>query len=639
MNKILLVFVFLLFAGIKFTEGQVLTPIVDSIPTRDGKMLAADVYLPDTGKTYPVILIQTPYNRLFYRLGLPLQIGQNLNNSPYAFVIVDWRCFYGSVGACKALPERGKDGYDVIDWISKQAWSNGKVGTWGPSALGKIQYLTAKEQHPNHICAVPMVAGSQFEYQEYYPNGVFRTEYVDQLDALGYNMKTALLQHPYYDAYWQYVENANMYPEKIKIPMLLIGGWFDHNIDLMFDLFDTLVKASDPAVRDLHKFLVGPWSHNSVGKKEVGELEFPKAEGASDSFALLFFDYWLRGAKNGWPQNKKYIMNDITESYSFVQFDNISSFTKSLNFDTISLYLGLGKHLIPGGPDPTDYSIMLTYDPKNPSPTIGGPTLRADLKQGPWNIRNEVLRRDDYVLFQDINGMPKIYGLFGKPKVDLFVSSDREDTDFAIRLCLHNGDLDSTNIIVSDGIYRMRFRDGFSLSDTQSMKNGEIYKVTFELPPLFIYPNMHDLKYTYISLVVTCSNYPRFDMNLNNGEDLYTSGDTLVAYNTIYYGQSYPSRLYFEGEYYLGSIQDNDVKNDIKIYPNPAFSELTIYPRNLQPPFNYSILDLQGREVMKGEVRESGTFTLDVSGLEPQVYVLKIESNGQSLTSKIVKID
>ncbi|MBC8344262.1 MAG: CocE/NonD family hydrolase [Bacteroidetes bacterium] len=634
-KRIITLFMFVIL-GCQICHSQILNPQVDSIPMRDGKVLAADIYLPDTGQTYPVILIQTPYNRLYYRLGLPLQIGWDIINSPYAIVIVDWRCFYGSVAACKILPERGKDGYDVIDWISKQAWCNGKVGTWGPSALGKIQYLTAKEQHPNHICAVPVVAGSQFEYQEYFPNGVLRTEYVDQLDALGYHMKNTLLQHPYYDAWWQYVEAANMYPEKIKIPMLLIGGWFDHNINLMFDLFDTLVKASDPAVRDLHKFLVGPWSHNSVGKKEVGELEFTEAEGASDSFAMMFFDYWLRGAKNGWPINEKFSFYGISGNKSFLQTDNIKEFKNDNHHDTVSLYLSVNNHLAshPSGND----SILITYDPKNPSPTMGGATLRADLKQGPWSISDHVLSRNDFATFTDGSGFPKLLEILGKPKVDLFVSSDRLDTDFSVRLCLSNGyQSNYKRYIIADGIYRMRFRDGFTVSDTQSMEIGKIYKITLELP--FSFYSNHYEDADYLSLVVTSSNYPRYDANLNNGKELYASGDTLVAHNYLYFGEKYPSRLYFDGYHFLGGIEESNSKSLIKTYPIPTQNTLYIDPQKLQPPFHFSIQNLQGKEIVKGEIKNTGVFNLDVSGLEAQVYLLRVSNSNQSSVAKIIKVD
>src|ERR1044071_10143641 len=126
-NKIFLLPIFIgTFCLLSFASLAQLTPSVDSIPMRDGRKLAADVYIPAGCSSCPTILIQTPYNRLLYHSGLPLGIGLNLNSSHYIFVIVDWRCFYGSAAACVASPNRGEDGYDVIQWITQQPWSNFK---------------------------------------------------------------------------------------------------------------------------------------------------------------------------------------------------------------------------------------------------------------------------------------------------------------------------------------------------------------------------------------------------------------------------------------------------------------------------------------------------------------------------------
>jgi len=634
MKKIAFLIVSLSF--FKIQAQILLNPEVDSIVMRDGKKLAADIYLPDTLQKYPVILIQTPYNRLFYRASLPLGIGKNLKNSPYAFVIVDWRCFYGSAKACKTMPDRGKDGYDVIDWIVKQSWSNGKVGTWGASALGKIQYQTAKEQHPNHICAVPIVAGSQMEYPEYFPNGVFRTEYVDQLDALGYNMKNSLLQHPYYDVSWQYTESANMYPDKIKIPMFLIGGWFDHNIDQMFRMFDTLLKASDPGVRDFHKFLIGPWTHNSVGKKKAGELEFPEAEGKSDSFAMLFFDYWLRGAKNGWPLLSEYLLYrmDFGNKTSCVldksHYWPLLSEKSTLLLHDGSLYVSYHPNI------PKDLVRIHSYqyNPKNPSPTIGGPTLRTDLKQGPFSVGSLCKRTDNYFL-----DTIRSYGSFqtmsvnGSIDIELFVSSNRFDTDFAVRFGIID-EYKRDTIILSDGIFRMRFRNGFRTNDTSLIKPGQVYPISIKLPA--IYCEIHPPYKPF--LMISSSNSPRFDLNLNNGGALYQSGDTLTATNTIYTGKNYPSKIVFDGVVIASGIEDLE-SQIVNVYPNPAQDQIIIHLNSLSDFFNYSIIDLQGKEIMKGINQEAVTFSIDVSELKPQVYFLKLENKSNCFVKKLIKIE
>ncbi|MFZ9028746.1 MAG: CocE/NonD family hydrolase, partial [Crocinitomicaceae bacterium] len=150
-----------------------LTETLDNvwIPMRDGDSLQADVYIPSNVDSAEVILIQTPYNKEAIN-NLPMGVNQNLDGQPYIWVIVDWRGFYGSNGADVSNVNRGEDGYDVCEWISQQTWHKSRIGTWGPSALGRVQYSTAREHHPNHTCAVPLVAHPQQSYDDYFMNGV-----------------------------------------------------------------------------------------------------------------------------------------------------------------------------------------------------------------------------------------------------------------------------------------------------------------------------------------------------------------------------------------------------------------------------------------------------------------------------------
>src|SRR5215203_3820249 len=255
----------LLFCMIVQSMFAQLNPVSISVPMRDGKFLAADVYLPNGDSLpRPTILIQTPYNKNFYHgLGLPLQVGFNINTSPFNFVIADWRCFYGSVAACTTSMNRGEDGYDCVEWIAQQLWSNDSVGTWGPSALGLIQFQTAKENPPHLTCCVPIVAGMRSGYQRYFPGGVYRTEYVQMLDALGYGLSTLLLAHPVHDIYWTVAENTTFYPASINVPMFMIGGWYDHATEEVLESFEGIRTESAATVRAQQKLLMGPWTHNT----------------------------------------------------------------------------------------------------------------------------------------------------------------------------------------------------------------------------------------------------------------------------------------------------------------------------------------------------------------------------------------
>ncbi|RMG72500.1 MAG: CocE/NonD family hydrolase, partial [Bacteroidetes bacterium] len=282
-----------------------LTPQVDSIPMRDGAVLAADVYRPVGTLARPTILIQTPYNRLAFRFGLPLGIGLALDSIPYNLVILDWRGFYGSIGALAPGANRGEDGYDAVEWIATQPWSDGQVATWGPSALGQIQFLTAREQPPHLVCICPVVAEPWYFYEEYYPGGVYRTEYIEQLDGLGFGLSGILQANPIYNLFWAFAEQETWYPGEINVPTFMIGGWYDHNIEPSLRFFDALQFDSPPPVQDAHRLLVGPWAHGGFGVARPGgvnqgELSFPAAAGWNDSLARAFFDHYLLDSANGW---------------------------------------------------------------------------------------------------------------------------------------------------------------------------------------------------------------------------------------------------------------------------------------------------------------------------------------------------
>lgn len=240
------------------------------IPVRDGKTLAADLYSIDTTMTKPVILIQTPYNKNYYRLAvyIPPQAGGAAfpyDSVSYNYVILDWRGFYGSKNADVPNYDRGLDGYDAIEWIANQKWCNGKIGTWGPSALGVIQYQSAKHHPPHLVCSVPLVKDFKTKYSDYYYGGDFRKEHVESLMKLGFFASTDIItNHPDEDLTWSFIEKNSDYPDSISVPMLLISGWFDHFPDDVIRSFDDLRKRSDTKVRLQHKLMIGPWLHTAI---------------------------------------------------------------------------------------------------------------------------------------------------------------------------------------------------------------------------------------------------------------------------------------------------------------------------------------------------------------------------------------
>lgn len=608
-----------------FSFAQVLSPQVDSIPMRDSEKLAADVYLSTNCSQCPTILVQTPYNRLFARLGLPLGIGQDLSDLDYNFVIVDWRGFYGSSGALNGTPNRGEDGYDVVEWIAAQSWSDGQVATWGPSALGKVQFQTAKEQPPHLVCGVPLVAGSQFNYDEYYPGGALRTEYVEQLDGLGFGVSGIILANQVYNITWQFAENQNYYPSQIQVPMFMIGGWYDHNVEVMMQLFDGLQTQSPQNVRDKHKLMMGPWAHGGFGAAQVGtcmqgELTYNEACGWSDSLAWDFLDYYLKNEQNGWDNNDAVMYFQMGEN-NWYQADAWPLETTGL----VKFYLGENESLSSQEPSSSNSNSSITYDPRDPSPTIGGSTLRQDLFQGPADQAPVVESRNDILSFTTGAFFGDVV-MKGKPKAHLFVSSDRLDTDFVIRLT----DVypDGRSMLLNESIQRMRFRDGRTANDTSVMVPGQVYEIDIELP---------DIANTFneghkVRVDITSSNYPRFDANLNNGDAMYVAGDTLVATNTVYHQVGQASYIELPLENYTG-INDEEIAA-FNIYPNPGDGEVTIELPDGVTKAALNITDITGKQILQKQVR--GKFRLSTASFVAGTYLVQISTSEGSSTQKLL---
>jgi putative CocE/NonD family hydrolase len=153
------------------------------MPMRDGVRLSTDIYVPKTDKKVPIIFSRTPYNfnswgdgeektRTHERAYEALKRG-------YAYVIQNERGRYFSEGEWDILGTPLTDGYDAFSWMSKQPWSNGKIGTLGCSSTAEWQMAVAALDHPSHAAMVPQGFGAGvgrvgefFEQGNWYRGGV-----------------------------------------------------------------------------------------------------------------------------------------------------------------------------------------------------------------------------------------------------------------------------------------------------------------------------------------------------------------------------------------------------------------------------------------------------------------------------------
>jgi uncharacterized protein len=175
------------------------------------------------------------------------------------------------------------------------------------------------------------------------------------------------------------------------------------------------------------------------------------------------------------------------------------------------------------------------YDPANAVPTIGGP-LCCDwvhLQPGPRD-QTKVESRDD-VLIYTTAAFAQDTEITGPVTLDLYASTSAVDTDFTAKLVdlWPNGFAQN----LTEGILRLRYRN--SQSRPELAKPGEIYHLTVDLwATSNVFLAGHKLR-----LEISSSNFPRFDRNLNTGEEQATATRIKTATNTIYHDAAHPSAL------------------------------------------------------------------------------------------------
>lgn len=588
---------------------------------RDGDSLQADVYIPSNLDSAQVILIQTPYNKDAIN-NLPMGVNQNLDGQPYIWVIVDWRGFYGSNGADVSNVNRGEDGYDVCEWISQQTWHKSRIGTWGPSALGRVQYSTAREHHPNHTCAVPLVAHPQQSYDDYFMNGVLEGARLQTLDLLGYGLSPVIMANTYYSPVWTISENNSWYPQDIWIPTLQIGGWYDHNIDKMMDWYEATRSSALAAVQDEQWLVVGPWVHGGtgaayVGSANQGELSYPNAEFVGDTMAWDFFAYYLLDSINNW-QNTPMVTYYETglNQWATSNASSIESTTNDI------LYLNMNGELVSSNPLITSSFIS---DPNDPSPTIGGATLHLALDQGPYDqssldTRPDILTFETSDLLQDVS-------ISGRVGLDLYVEATVPDCDISIRLVDEYPD--GRSMLITDGIQRMRFRNGYTQADESFMTPGTVYNVQFELPfTNYTWKTGHRIK-----IYLGGNNAIRYHVNNQHSGDAYVGGPPTVGGITIHHNSTYPSNISLPGNNPILASQEIIPHGTIEIYPNPGSQSIH---------FNGLSKELEKIEVrsLTGAVvfsTEKLIQKMDVSSFADGVYLISFLQNGDLITKRFVK--
>ncbi|MCZ6727627.1 MAG: CocE/NonD family hydrolase [Acidobacteria bacterium] len=333
------------------------------VPMRDGVRLATDVYRPkDTAGPLPTILHRTPYNfntlskRRLESIIAAVERG-------YAFIIQNERGKFFSEGEWEILGLPRTDGWDTLDWLTDQPWSNGKVGTIGCSSSAEWQLALAAMEHPAHAAMVPMASGAGIgrvgdfvEQGNWYRGGVYQmlfgtwlygvqntqrprlptglpredvirlSRYFDLAPEMPDVDWTEQLKHLPLVTMMEEVEGPQgIYAELIQrlpadpawnegglyqddepwgVPSLWMNSWYDVSIGPNLALFNHVIaNAEDPEVADNQYVVIAPTPHCRFQTDEeqtiVGARDMGDVRLDYDGLVARWFDYWLKGEDNG----------------------------------------------------------------------------------------------------------------------------------------------------------------------------------------------------------------------------------------------------------------------------------------------------------------------------------------------------
>ena len=295
---------------------------------RDGITLSADVYLPLGGQGLPTIVQWTPYESTRERF---ISWGVWFASRGYAAVVVDVRGRYESEGVFTAWTHDGRDAYDTVTWAADQQWSNGRIGTWGRSYGGLVQWQLAHLGHPNVRCIAPQVIHDDYFWDGYWTGGAFQLALTLGAAALwtsamglitGPSARDVVLndrvfghlplieldevtigrkvdywrlwwEHQVNDEYWQQFRHR---PEKVDVPIFQQGGWFDPYSGSHLRCFAAIGD------RVPNRVLMGPWSHEAEVETFTGDIDLSPAVTVIQEHELAFYDRYLKEIDNGWDE-------------------------------------------------------------------------------------------------------------------------------------------------------------------------------------------------------------------------------------------------------------------------------------------------------------------------------------------------
>jgi uncharacterized protein len=552
------------------------------IPMRDKVELNATLYLPQTNaadtaattKT-PVIFTLTPYISDSYH-----PRAAYFASHGYAFALVDVRGRGNSGGDFEPFAQEPRDGHDMVEWLAKQPFCDGKVAMWGGSYAGFDQWATAKEL-PAHLATIVPAAAAHppLDYPSYLNVGetydvqwfthtsgrasqenlfgdtkFWRTKFLDAYKQhiafkdLGAFVGNAspnflrILKHPTADAYYDAMVPSSDQFKKMTVPILTITGQYDGDeLGALTFYRDHMANAS-PAVRAKHFLIIGPWDHagTRTPTDEAAGVKFgPGAIVDLNDLHRQWYDWTMKaGAKPDFLKSQVayYVLapGNTGTNGEWKYADDFAAVTANPKTFYLSSKDGDANGVFRSGAltenQPSVGADKFIYDPLE--------TRRGEFVEGIDPKEKTAALDQTFALSIDNDGLvyhtealPNETPLIGCPAATLWLSIDTPD-----ECDLYEIQPDGTSIALWSDLRRLRYRD--SLREAKLVKPGEIVKCDFN-PGLFVARRL--MKGSRLRLIVTAVNSIAWQKN-------YCSGG-VVAEETAKDARTCRVQIHHDGEH------------------------------------------------------------------------------------------
>ncbi len=518
---------------VHFCHGEELKPTLTvCIPMRDGVELSTDIYLPSTDARHlPCILLRSPAGRNASHWKPFAAMAQ----AGYAIAIQDTRSALDQEGKTIPFMTDGwgklQDGYDTIEWLAASPYTNGKIGTWGSSALGITQLLLAPSAPPHLVCQYMMMSAASLYHHCLFPGGQLLKNQVEGWLGL-YAHDTGVVNYishrPFYNEFWQQLNTVQV-AHQVNIPGLHIAGWYDTFLQGTLDAFTSRQNEGNSGAKGKQKLIIGPWTHHWPASTSLGEFNIPEKAlyPPYDISPKAWFDHYLKGINNSienLPTVIYYVMGPFDQTPSA---GNVWRTADSWPIPATYTPFYLHPNKLLSQKKSPHAMLCYQYHPKEIITTQGGCNLF--LPSGPLDQQTIEKRQDVLVFTTPL--LETDTEVTGNITAKIFFNTDQVDTD----IILHLSDVypDGRSLLITEGGYRLATNQGIN-----NDKDKPIEAIINLSATSLVFAKGHAIR-----LTISSSNYPKYEVNCNQGLFCNHTSNYSISNNRIYMGEDYPSQI------------------------------------------------------------------------------------------------